>query len=368
MSEIPERLDVGQEIETEIVAVTGDTIFINLNQKSEGVIDKAELADADGNVSVKEGDTIKAYFMGFINGEMKFTTKVSGPKASKALIESAWKSGIPVEGSVEKEIKGGYEIKIGEARAFCPFSLMGGRKKDEAESFVGRHLTFKITEYKNDGKDIIVSNRAILEEERSARISSAAKSITIGATVQGKVTALHNYGAFVDINGFQALLPISEISFERVNDISKVLKVGQEIKASVIRADWDKEKVSLSMKALLSDPWDTADERYSEGTKIDGKISRIADFGLFVNLEPGIDGLVHVSELGVEKNTNLKKVYKVGDAMSVIVKSVDVENRRIALQTSSSREQDENTSEYLSGHSSDDSGETYNPFAAFFKK
>lgn len=361
-------LQPGQEIETTIVAITDDTVFLDLSMKSEGVLDRAELADADGNISVKEGDKIKVFFMGFINGEMKFTVKISGNKASKSMVENAFNSGIPVEGVVEQEIKGGYEIKIGEIRAFCPYSQMGGRKKDGEENFVGRHLTFKIQEYKNDGRNIIVSNRAILEDERAAKMASMSTSIVVGATVQGTVTALHDYGAFVDINGFQALLPVSEISYQRVEDITKVLSVGQEIKASVIKADWKNERVSLSTKALMDDPWDSVAAKYSEGTKVDGVIARVADFGVFVNLEPGIDGLVHVSELeDVEKNTNLKKMFTPGSKMSVVVKGVDVKNHRISLKTAQSAEQDATTEKYLSGQTGGD-GDTYNPFAALLKK
>lgn len=363
-----EKLEIGQEIETEIVAIGNDTIFLDLNSKSEGVLPRAELADENGNLSVKEGDKIKAFYLGEKNGEARFTTKISGQSADKSMIENAWNSGIPVEGVVEKEIKGGYEIKIGGARAFCPYSQMGGRKRDEEVDFVGRHLVFKIQEYKNDGKNIVVSNRAILEEQRAKNLSSLESKIALGSIVTGKITALHNYGAFVDLGGFQALLPISEISRARVDDIEKALSVGQEITAKVIKADWKNERVSVSMKELEADPWDSVGEKFSVGDKIDGLVARVADFGVFVNLAPGIDGLVHVSELGVKKGTNLQKVFKKGDKMSVVVQGVDAAAKRISLTTSSSAEQDDSTREYLARASGGDDGETYNPFAALLKK
>ena len=159
------RLEIGQQIETEIVAVTDTTIFQDLIARSEGVLDRAELADEEGNVSVKEGDKIKVYFTGEIHGEMRFTTKIAGEKADKSMIENAWKNRIPVEGHVEKEIKGGFEVKIGGTRAFCPYSQMGFRNKEEASFYVGKHLTFMISEFKNDGKDVLVSNKAIGEME-----------------------------------------------------------------------------------------------------------------------------------------------------------------------------------------------------------
>lgn len=364
-----QKIEIGEQIETQVVAVTDTTIFLDLNSKSEGVLERAEFSDE--NIP-KEGDKIKVFFLGIQNGEARFTTKISGQNADKSMIENAFNSGIPVEGVVEKEIKGGYEIKIGTMRAFCPYSQMGGRKNSSEnpaeENFVGRHLVFKIQEYKNEGKNIIVSNRAILQERRAQDILDLQTRVVVGQNVTGKITALHDYGAFVDIGGFQALLPISEISYERVQDIESVLRMGQEITAQVIKADWNAERVSLSLKALQEDPWNAADAKYSEGTKIDGTISRVADFGVFVNLEAGIDGLVHVSELNQKPGTNLRKIFKVGQKMSVVVKSVDSQEKRISLAPASSHEQDVATAQYLSDNANSGDGETYNPFAALLKK
>ena len=189
------KLQIGQEIVSEVVAISGDTIFLDLNSKSEGVLERAELLDADGKLTVKEGDKIKAFFVGEKNGEMRFTTKIAGEKADKDMIENAFQNHIPVEGFVEKEIKGGYEIRIGNSRAFCPFSQMGGRRKEENETFVGKHLTFAIQEYKENGKNILVSNRAIAEMQRQAFIENLQKTIEVGSVVKGtvnrcKVTAL----------------------------------------------------------------------------------------------------------------------------------------------------------------------------------
>lgn len=361
------KLKPGQEITTVIAQISGDTIFLDLSAKSEGVLDAGELKDKEGNLSVKEGDSIKAFYIGLKNGEMRFTTKIAGDKADNSMLENAYKSQIPVEGTVEKEIKGGFEVKIGSARAFCPFSQMGFRQKAEAAEFVGKHLTFMIMEYKEGGRNLLVSNRKILEIQHEAQLENLSQTLKVGMTVTGTVKSLQNYGAFIELDGFQALLPISEISRERISDINSVLSVGQEIKAEIIKADWKNSRVSLSMKNLLDDPWDEVADKYSVGTKYDGTISRVADFGLFVNLESGIDGLVHVSELeNVERNSNLKQLYKPGTKMSVTIKSVDTANRRIALIPTSSAEQDKTASKYMNTQSND--GETYNPFAALLKK
>lgn len=356
----------GQMIETTVVAISNDTIFIDLGLKSEGFLDKAELADENGNVKIQEGDKIKVYFVGSKRDELHFTTKLAGQKADKSLLENAYKSGLPVEGHVTQEIKGGFEVMVGNTRTFCPYSQMGYKQKQEPAAYVGKHLTFKISEYKNDGKNIVVSNRAILEEQANAEREVLAGKIKVGDIVKGTVKSIENYGAFIDLDGFQALLPVSEISRVRISNVGDVLKVGQEVTAKVIKADWAHERVSLSTKELEADPWEKMEEEFPIGTKLEAKVSRVADFGLFMNLASGVDGLLHVSKLGLDRNTNLKKVYKPGDTLSVIVEDVDVEEHRISLSTVVSNKEEDDAHDYLS--SQKDDGETYNPFAALLKK
>ena len=358
-----ESMEPGQSIETEIVSITGDCIFLQLGGKSEGQLDTAELTDHDGNVSVKEGDRIKVYFLSSQNGEMRFTTRISGDKAGKAVLENAFRNGIPVEGVVEKEIKGGYEIKIGDTRAFCPFSQMGLRRSEEPESYVGKHLTFKISEYGEDGRNILVSNGAILEEEQKNKIEDLKKTLKENMVVKGTITKIQDFGAFVDIGGVQALLPVSEISRSRVEDIGKVLSEGQKIEASIIKLDWPKERITLSMKSLQSDPWDYAQTKYKRGSKHLGKVARVTNFGAFVTLEPGLDGLIHISELeGDTRDRNAGDTIKTGASLTVLINSIDVEKRRISLKPVSSIQQDEDNKKYLEPES-----EVYNPFAALLK-
>ncbi|MBO4533642.1 MAG: S1 RNA-binding domain-containing protein [Treponema sp.] len=362
------RFNIGDSFETTVVAVTDTTVFVDLSAKSEGVIDVAEFKDDQGNVSVKEGDKLKVFFTGEVRGEMRFTTKIGGSSADDSMLENAWKGGIPVEGHVEAEIKGGYEVKLGGKRAFCPYSQMGFKDKKEPAAYVGKTLSFIITEYKNDGRDILVSNRKIGESEHANALGKLAAQITEGAVVSATVESIEKFGAFVNIQGFRALLPMSELSFDRVNDAGEVVEVGQELTVKVIKTDWKNERVSVSLKALMKDPWEAAGARFPVGSKQDGKISRIADFGLFVNIAPGIDGLVHISDLeDVSANTNLRKVYKVGQSMSVVVEKINASEKRLSLKPASSVEQDESAAKYMSSQSDDD-GETYNPFAALLKK
>lgn len=361
-----DRLQPGQMVETHIVSISKDCIFLQLSGKSEGVLDRAELTDKDGKLTVKEGDPIKAFFLHAKNGEMNFTTKISGEKAGSAVLENAFKSKIPVEGLVEKEIKGGYEIKIGGTRAFCPYSQMGQRRSENPQEYIGKHLTFKIQEYKENGRSILVSNRAILEEAQRERVEALKQTLTEGMTVKGTITSIQDFGAFVDLDGVQALLPISEIARDRVEDIRAVLAVGQEIEAAILKLDWKNERISVSMKSLLADPWTLAADKYPKGSKHGGKVVRTTDFGAFVSLESGVDGLVHISEFKGEGKYGASGVpVKVGDKLSVQILDVNAAGKRISLKPTSSVEEDATTKKYLD---SDSGSDTYNPFAELLKK
>ena len=360
-----DRLEPGQAITTDIVAISNDTVFLQLSGKSEGILAAEELMDKEGNLTVSEGDSITVYFLDARNGEYRFTTRISGESANQDMLENAWRNGIPVEGVVEKEIKGGFEVHIGKSRAFCPFSQMGSRQSNE-ETPVGRHLSFKITEFKDNGRNILVSNRAILDEEKKNSIAELRTTLQTGDKISGTVTSIETVGAFVDIGGFRALLPISEISRSRVTDVSSVLSTGQTIEAVIIQTDWDRERVTLSMKELEDDPWKNASEKYPAGSRHTGTVVRITDFGAFISLEPGLDGLLHISELrGDDRSFAIKKAVKQGEKRTVEIQDVDESNRRISLRQVSSVEQDTTTQVYLAG---DTVSDTYNPFANLVKK
>ena len=370
------QFEIGEEVEATVVQVSDDTVFIDLGLKSEGFVDKSEFVDADGNVTVKEQDKIKVHFVSSNRDELHFTTRLRADKAAKAgleILENAYKSALPVEGKVEGEIKGGFEVRIGAARAFCPYSQMGYKTRAEPSSFVGKTVAFVITEYKNDGRNIVVSNRRLLEGEEAGRIAALSRELSVGSVVSATVVSLQSYGAFVDIGGFHALLPVSEISHERVGDVSSVLGVGQKIEAKIIKAEWneerpDKSRVSVSMKELEADPWVGVAERFPAGTKVSGTIARIQPFGLFVNIARGVDGLVHISALdGISESTNLRKKFKTGEAFEAVVERVDEAARRISLRPATGKRQDDEASEYLARQKSGD-GDTYNPFAALLKK
>jgi len=357
----------GQAVKTEVVSISKDCVFLQLNGKSEGILDREELTDKEGKLTVKIGDLLRVFFLKAEDGEMRFTTKISGATAGPEMLEEAYLEKIPVEGLVEKEIKGGYDIRIGEFRAFCPFSMMGERRALESAEYVGKHLTFKIQEYKDRGRSILVSNRVIHEEARQERIEALKQTLKEGMVITGSIASIQSYGAFVDLGGIQALLPVSEISLTRVEDIQALLSVGQEIQASILKIDWQSERISLSMKSLLADPWERATEKYPEGSKHTGKVVRLADFGAFVSLEPGIDGLVHSSEISKASSygTNRELVLKLGQTVSVEILGVDQANKRISLKPATSAEEDETTAKYMDAAVD---STTYNPFAALIRK
>jgi len=361
-----EKLRPGQQVESRIVSISKEYIFLQLSGKSEGVLDRSELADEAGELKVQEGDTIKAYFLQSKNGELLFTTRISGDKAGSAMLENAWQNKIPVEGVVEKEIKGGYEVKIGDSRAFCPHSQLGSRRSGTQDSWIGRHLSFQIQEFKDNGRKIVVSNRVIEEAAYQDQVTALRNTLKEGQIVKGLVTSIQDFGAFVDLSGVQALLPISEITRERIADINTVLAVGQEVEAEVIKLDWKAERISLSMKKLLSDPWTKAAEAYPVDSRHSGTVSRLADFGAFVTLEPGLDGLIHISEFRSSgKYTNIRDSVKPGQQLQVQILDVDVAGRRIALKPAASAEEDVATKKYLGG---DNDTDAYNPFAGLVKK
>ncbi len=326
-------LKPGQKIEAIIVKITQDWIFLDLGGKSEGYLDRKELTDDNGNLTVKEGDSVTAYFLSSKHNEKLFTTKIGAGDSARTHIEEVWRNGIPIEGIVEKEIKGGFEIKLaGDMRGFCPYSQMGLQRIENAKDYIGRRLSFRITEYGERGRNIILSARAILEEQRKKEEEARKAELHEGMLVKGTVVSIRDFGAFLDIGGLQGLLPISEIGWDRVEDIHERLSVGQILDVAITKLDWQSNRVSLSMKQLLSDPWNEAEAKYPEGTVHTGTVVRLTKFGAFVNLGPGVDGLIHISKLGRGKRiVHPSDAVKEGQSVEVRIDGIDRDQKRISL-------------------------------------
>lgn len=328
----PGRFEPGQQVEATVVRISKDWIFLDLGGKSEGSLSKGELVDNDGQLTVQEGDRLRAYFLSANRNEMLFTTRMGG-SAARAHLEEAFQAGIPVECFVEKEVKGGYEVKIaGNQRAFCPFSQTGLRREQSDEGFVGAHHTFRITEFGEKGRNIVVSRRAVLEEEGRQKKEELRHTLEIGQIVAGTVTRVLDFGAFVDIGGVEGLLPISEIGWSRVGDIHAALHEGQQLRVVIKKLDWDADRFAFSLKDTLADPWEQAIAQFPVGSTHTGTVARLTAFGAFVTLGEGIDGLVHISQLGRGKRINHpREAVEEGQALEVVVESVDPEKRRLSL-------------------------------------
>ncbi|PIU20254.1 MAG: 30S ribosomal protein S1 [Elusimicrobia bacterium CG08_land_8_20_14_0_20_59_10] len=339
--EEPSRMDPGQKVETRIVKLTPEWALIEVGGKGEGYISVNEFKDAGGNLTVKEGDTIRAWFLRSEEGEMHFTVKIGAGPAARAQLGDAFRSRIPVQGTVSKEVKGGFEITIGATRAFCPFSQIGIRREENKADYIGKSLTFEIIELSE--RNVVLSRKGILENERQEKASSFKETLKEGDKVRGTITSIQKFGAFVDIGGLEGLLPVSEIAWGRTEKVEDVLKPGQEVEVIIKKLDWPNEKISFSLKDALPDPWDTADRNWPPGSYHTGTISRLAPFGAFVTLGEGVDGLIHVSRLSGERRVNHPdEVLKVGEAIEVRVEAVDLKNRRISLVPAEiSREEEE---------------------------
>lgn len=331
----PENFEPGQKVKAVVASIGKEWVFLDLGGKSEGYLAKKEVVDDDGNITVQEGDTLEAYFLSAENNGMLFTKSLSDGQAILAHLDEAYSNKIPVEGLVTKEIKGGFEIKIGASvRGFCPYSQMDVRRAEKTEEYIDQRLTFLITEY--SGKNIVLSRRKILEEEKRQKKEALQETLKVGDTVKGKITSVRDFGAFIDIEGIEGLIPISEISWGRVEDVHSVLQTGQEVEAAVLKLDWDNDRYSFSLKETLPDPWDISARKYSDGTTHFGKISRLTSFGAFVTLEPGIDGLLHISQLaGGRRINHPREVVQEGQEVEVKVISLDVDEKRISLSFAS---------------------------------
>jgi len=282
---------------------------------------------------VKEGDSLTSYFVSSDGSEMLFTTRVAGGAGGSAQLEDAWRTGIPVDGQVVKEVKGGFEVRLpGGVRAFCPFSQMGSPRNREAADPIGKRIQFRISQYDEKGRNIVVSNRALIEEEEQRKREESMATLSEGMVVRGKVTSLRDFGAFVDIGPIEGLLPVSEIGWERVEDIREVLSVGQEVEVAITRLDWANKRFSFSLKKTLADPWEAAAQRFPAGSRHVGKVVRLAAFGAFVSLGGGIDGLLHISRMGGGKKIrSAGEAVALGQELEVKVESVDPVQHRISL-------------------------------------
>lgn len=330
-SQPAKRIEKGQTIEGRIVAIGPEVAFVDVGGKGEAAIEIDELKADDGHLEVAVGDRIHATVVS-TEGGLTLSRKLALGAATARQLEDAFHAGLAVEGKVERAVKGGYEVRIARQRAFCPISQIDTVRNTDPAQHEGRVYEFRIIEYKDGGKNLVVSRRALLEEEQRASAAQIRKSIVEGAVMTGRVTSVREFGAFVDLGGgVQGLLHVSEMGWSRVSDALQVVKPGDEITVKVLRVDEDKQKISLGLKQLLDDPWSKVPATYAVGQVRTGRVTRVAQFGAFVELEPGIAGLIPLSETGVAREADIKKAFPVGTDVEVVVLDVDPAGRRMRL-------------------------------------
>jgi small subunit ribosomal protein S1 len=320
----------GNAIEGTVVQISGDSVFIDVGYKTEGILPLADFQAA--GEAVKRGDKIAVTIKGRDpEGYYQLSRiKVERPKDWSAL-EKAFADKTPIGGVVSSVVKGGLSVDIG-VRAFMPARRSGARDAADMEKLVGQEIQCRIIELDTANEDVVVDRRSILEEEERAVKERRYSEVHEGETVRGTVRSLTDFGAFVDIGGVDALLHVADISWSRVNKPADVLAVGQEVEAKVLKVDPAKKRISIGVKQLQPHPWDLAGEKYKTGDRIHGTVTRVADFGAFVELEKGVEGLVHLSEMSWSKKVRKPSdVVKPGDEVEVVVLGVNQADRRISL-------------------------------------
>jgi small subunit ribosomal protein S1 len=321
----------GQTIEGTIVAIGPDVAFVDVGGKGEAVVDVSELKDADGHVEVAVGDRIQATVVSTAGG-LTLSRKLARGHVTDQQLTDAFHSGLAVEGKVERTVKGGFEVRLARQRAFCPLSQIDIARTEDPEAHVGRVYAFRIVEYKDGGKNLVVSRRRLLEEEQQAQAAEIRRAIVPDAVLTGRVASVREFGAFVDLGaGVQGLLHVSEIGWSRVTDPSETLKPGDQITVKVLRVDEDGKRIALGLKQLTDDPWATAGTTYQAGQVHKGRVTRLAKFGVFVELAPGIEALMPASETAIAKEGDIAKTFPVGSTVDVIVLEVDPTTRRIRV-------------------------------------
>jgi len=332
------RARVGDVVHGRVIALAPDNAFVAIGAKAEAVIGLAEFRDpVSGEVALAVGDELTATVTddGSRSGSIVLKRTLGRGGRVPGELEEAREHGLAIEGVVTGQNKGGFDVQVAGVRAFCPASQIDVRRADPA-SYVGQRLQFRVTQISAGGRNVVVARRPLLEEEAAARAATTWERLQVGAVVRGTVTSLRDFGAFVDLGGVDGLIHVTELGYGRPQHPSEVVQVGQEVEAQVVKLEpagpGGRGRISLSLRALAADPWTTAAEQFPVGTTTRGTVRRLEPFGAFVELAPGVDGLVHVSRMSLTgRVAHPKNVVKIGDEVEVTVTGVEPEKRRIAL-------------------------------------
>jgi small subunit ribosomal protein S1 len=334
---------VGEKVKGTVIEIGSEQVFVDLGGKAEAVMDVANLKDAEGNVTVAVGDPLEAVVASIDadTGALILGSRHGRQLHGSAELEEAFRQGLPVEGHITGTTKGGLEVQVAGHRAFCPASQADIRFIEDLSTLVGERCAFRITKYEGGRRlNLVVSRRALLEEEQAALAVETRAQLKEGAVLTGTVTGMKDFGAFIDLGGVEGMVHVSELALGRVRHPEEVLAIGQQVEVSVLRIEQTDnpkrpEKIALSIRALAKDPWSDVADRYRSGARVAGKVTRTQPFGAFVELEPGLEGMVHISELGAGRRINHPdEVLSAGQRVTATVINVEPERRRISLSLS----------------------------------
>lgn len=331
-----EPLNVGDKISARIISIGAESVYFDTGTKIDGVAEKKELLDAEGNFPHKEGESIDLYVVSKTRSEIVLSRALAGAGGLE-MLQNAKDAGLPVDGRVKETCKGGFSVEVMGRRAFCPVSQIDARFVENPEAYVGNTYPFLIIKLEERGRNVVVSRRSLIERERQAATEQFLASVKPGDELDGTVVRLTDFGAFVEIApGLEGMVHVSELGFARVAKPEEAVSVGEKIRVKVLGVEPGKKpgqmKISLSRKQTMSDPWADVAGKLKDGDKVSGTVVRLADFGAFVEILPGVDGLIHVSEMSYTKRVNKpSEVLNPGDSVTVVVKEVDPLKRRISL-------------------------------------
>ncbi|MCE9579739.1 MAG: S1 RNA-binding domain-containing protein [Deltaproteobacteria bacterium] len=336
------RPKVGDAVRGKVISIGKDAVFVDVGGKAEGLLDRNQVAGPDGALLVAVGNVVEARVVADAGGVLQLRIKIARGPEAKAELAQAQEFGLAVDGLVTEVVKGGLVVDVAGVRGFCPASQIDTRFTDDLSVFVGQRFQFRVTRYEPGARgNLVLSRRALLEEEQAKKAAEIKDRLVPGAVLRGKVTGFKPFGAFVDLGGIEGMLHISELGHSRVEKPEDVLALEQEIDVVVLKVEPPPEgkkgmRVSLSLKALAADPWNDATRGLGVGGRVKGTITRLQPFGAFVQIAPGVEGLLHISELGAGRRINHpKEVVQIGQEIEASIVALDVEKRRLSLSIAS---------------------------------
>jgi small subunit ribosomal protein S1 len=329
-----EDIRVGDKISGKIISISDTTVFVDTGTKADGVVEIEELKDESGQLPYDVGDTLELFVVAADESEIRLSKAIAGV-GGLSMLTDAFRNAIPVEGKVVQTIKGGFQVEVLQRRAFCPISQIDTQYVEDAGQYVGKTYSFRITKLAERGRNIVLSRRDLLEAQQAEARQEFLKTLAEDQVLTGRVTRLMPYGAFVElIPGLEGMVHISELSWSRLDKPEAAVSPGDKLEVKVLRIESDgkRQKIALSAKQVAGDPWERVGEQIESGQKVTGTVTRCAPFGAFVEIRPGIEGLIHISEMSYTRRVvHPEDMVQPGQTLSVMIKEIDTQSRRIGL-------------------------------------